>query len=52
MVHGFGEYSDNYFELAYQFALNGFDVHFFDLEGFGLSAGQRFHGPNVQNVHY
>jgi alpha-beta hydrolase superfamily lysophospholipase len=52
MVHGFGEYSENYFELAYQFGLNGFDVHLFDIEGFGYSSGSRFRGPNIQSLHF
>lgn len=52
MVHGYAEYSDNFFELAYQFALNGFDVHLFDMEGFGYSAGTRWHGPSIQSIHY
>jgi alpha-beta hydrolase superfamily lysophospholipase len=47
MVHGFAECSDNFFEMAYQFALNGFDVHLFDIEGFGFSSGTRGHGPDI-----
>ena len=52
MIHGFAEYSENFFEIAYQFALNGFDVHMFDLEGFGSSSGLKAHGPFVEDFHY
>ena len=51
-VHGFSECSDTWLETAYQLALNNFDVHCIDLEGYGWSAGVRGKGPNIENFHY
>ena len=41
LVHGFGEHSGRYDEMACWFALRGFDVHAYDHRGHGLSAGRR-----------
>ena len=51
-VHGFSECSDTWFEMAYQLALNNFDVHMIDLEGYGWSAGARGKGPKIPNLHF
>jgi alpha-beta hydrolase superfamily lysophospholipase len=41
-VHGFGEHSGRYKQIARFFTSHGFDVSAFDLRGHGLSDGQRF----------
>ena len=51
-VHGFSECSDAWLETAYQLALNNFEVHIIDLEGYGWSAGARWRGPFIPNFHF
>ena len=51
-MHGFSECSDTWFEMGYQLALNNFDVHMVDLEGYGWSAGTRGKGPKIPNLHF
>ncbi len=35
IVHGFGEYSGRFFEIAEYYVKSGFIVHLIDLRGFG-----------------
>ncbi|EAR96376.2 alpha/beta fold hydrolase (macronuclear) [Tetrahymena thermophila SB210] len=41
IVHGFGEHSGKFLDFGEFFVLQGFDVHFIDLRGFGYSGGAR-----------
>lgn len=41
IVHGFGHYSQEFYEIAHFFALNGINCHLIDLRGHGLSGGCR-----------
>ncbi len=40
-MHGFGEHSAKFLDFAEKFVLNGYDIHFIDLRGFGYSGGAR-----------
>lgn len=51
MVHGFGQCSDVFFEMALHLALNGFIVHMVDLDGFGYSGGKRIAGLRIERMH-
>ncbi len=48
LVHGFGEHSGRYDEMACWFAARGFDVHAYDQRGHGASAGPRGHADGVE----
>jgi alpha-beta hydrolase superfamily lysophospholipase len=50
IVHGWGEHSSLYLDLAFYFAQQGFVVHMLDLRGFGYSGGSRFQAT-VQDMH-
>jgi hypothetical protein len=39
-IHGFGEHSLYYYEMAINFCRQGFQAHFIDFRGFGYSLGQ------------
>lgn len=52
LVHGFSEESDQWLEVAYQFALNGILVHIVDNDSFGFSSGMRGPGPTMVKMHY
>jgi alpha-beta hydrolase superfamily lysophospholipase len=41
IVHGFGHYSGEFYELAYNLAKNGINCHLIDLRGHGYSGGMR-----------
>jgi alpha-beta hydrolase superfamily lysophospholipase len=41
IVHGFGHYSQEFYEIAHFLALNGINCHLIDLRGHGLSGGCR-----------
>jgi alpha-beta hydrolase superfamily lysophospholipase len=49
VVHGFGEHSGRYDELAAWFADRGCAVHAFDLRGHGRSAGTRTHVDDFED---
>ena len=51
MFHGFAQCSDVFFEVALQYALNGFIVHLIDFEGFGFAGGKRVTSLRVFNMH-
>ena len=42
IIHGFGHYSQEFYEMAYNLAKRGVNCHLIDLRGNGLSAGRRF----------
>ena len=42
IVHGFGHYSQEFYEMAYFLAKNGINCHLIDLRGHGYSGGCRF----------
>lgn len=42
IVHGFGHYSQEFYEMAYFLAKNGVNCHLIDLRGHGYSGGCRF----------
>ena len=41
-MHGFGHYSQEFYEMAYFLAKNGINCHLIDLRGHGYSGGCRF----------
>ena len=41
IIHGFGEHSGRFYEIARFFATNGFEALLIDLTGFGYSGGAR-----------
>lgn len=43
LIHGYGEHSGRYDEMAMHFAERGFAVHAYDLAGHGRTAGPRGH---------
>ncbi len=49
ILHGLGQSSDVFIELAISFALNGFVVYLADLEGHGFSAGNRLDSQSVES---
>ena len=52
LIHGFSEHSSNsMFEVAMEYALNGFEVIMIDLKGQGLSSGLRAGGFKVYESH-
>ena len=51
MIHGFGEHHEIFLELAFQFALNGFEVRLIDQRGFGFSGGSRCGNVLVEDFH-
>lgn len=50
LIHGLGEYSGRYVELADLFTRHGYHVHAFDLRGHGKSEGKRGHIPSYDCV--
>ncbi|MDH5464308.1 MAG: lysophospholipase, partial [Thiovulaceae bacterium] len=46
LIHGLGEYSGRYVELADHFTKHGYHVHTFDLRGHGKSEGKKGHTPS------
>lgn len=50
IVHGFGHYSQEFYEVAYFLAKNGVNCHLVDLRGHGLSGGCRFDWT-VEDLH-
>lgn len=52
IVHGMAQSSDNFFETAFHYALNGFCVYMIDLEGFGLCSGKRVFGLTIEGFHH
>lgn len=51
MFHGFSQSQDVFFEMALQFALNGFLIHLIDFEGYGYSGGPRVSGLSIGQMH-
>jgi lysophospholipase len=51
VVHGLGEYSARYHELAEQANSIGLNVHLFDLRGHGRSQGTRGHFSDIKEHH-
>ena len=51
MFHGFAQCQDVFFEIALQYALNGFVVHLIDFEGQGYSGGKRISGLTIERMH-
>lgn len=49
ILHGLGQSSDVFIEIALSFALNGFVVHMADLEGHGFTAGNRLDSQSVES---
>ena len=52
MVHGFAQNSDAFFEMALQYALNGYHVFIVDLEGHGFSGGTRIVHLTIDSFHH
>lgn len=52
MIHGFAQCSDVFMEMALTLALNGFFVHFIDLEGSGYSSGNRINNLSIEKFHH
>ncbi|ADD29537.1 alpha/beta hydrolase [Meiothermus ruber] len=52
IIHGFGEHSGRYTDLATHLASRGFAVYAFDLRGHGCSPGQRGHVDTWRDYWY
>jgi acylglycerol lipase len=50
IVHGFGHYSQEFYEMAYNLAKNGINCHMVDLRGHGYSGGCRFNWT-IEDLH-
>ncbi len=50
LVHGIGEHSGRYQQVASFFVENGYALLTFDLRGHGKSAGQRGHAPSFEHL--